>query len=386
VTKKDIKNLVDLGLYREVYAQIREPYYLLDAGEPSRSEQGRYLTGTALGYVLPFGSRLVGKFKTKEYFVTHLQMRDPEIRDIFIQIPILRTPHVHATIFSIAAIVKRPIPETIIGINDFLKFIPYSPLKKYKKISVRKVFKQRINWSSLLYALNNDKDLKTNISYLPSLEYADSLKSKIIKSDLPGYVRLFPYKGWTIIELTVAPVHEESDDPSEESFSIERCMGVFRGLLNHIKQYGVKRGEIGIIPLGPGNQHSILNAIKRVDELSSGKPLRRTRPKEIMKDFEIKKLKKFEEKIGLMDKKISRNKNIYTSLFVISIITIISILINSITNLLESVFVCLILLSSLGITLSLVLGVYLLAVNSEIKKKKTKDLPIISYLKESTGL
>jgi hypothetical protein len=313
-------------------------------------------------------------------------MNDPEIRDVFLQIPILRTPHVHATIFSIVTIVRRPIPETIIGINDFIKFIPYSPLKKYKGMSVRKVIKQRINWNSLLDALNNDKDLKHNIDYLPSLEYAGSLKSKIIKSDLPGFVRLFPYRGWTIIELTVAPVHEESDDLSEESFSINRCMIVFRCLLNNIKLYGVKRDEIGIIPLGPGNQHSVLRAIQRIDELSSGKPYGKKSSTETMKDFEIKKLKNFEEKIDLLDKKISRNKKIYSSLFLISLIAIILILINRITNLLESVFVCLVLFSSLGITFSLVLGVYLLAVNSEIKKKKNKDLPITNYLKKSTGM
>lgn len=377
------KTLVDRGVYREVYNQIELPYYLLETGEPNKRELAKYLVGTATAFIFPFHGSLVGKFKTKEFIILHLQLKDPEIKDMFLQIPILRKSYYHATIFSIVTMVKMPIPETIIGIDPSLKFIPYSPLKRKKGMSVRKVFKHKINWNTLLDSLNNDRDLKNMIGSLPSLEYAGFLKAEIKKNKPPGYVRFIPYKGWTIIELVVAPIHKVSDEIGEESFNISASLNIFKRILYHLKLYGTKRGEIGIIPMGTSNQHSVLWAIRRIEEFSAGNPPRKHYSQATLKDFEKEKLNEFEAENNSMTKRIFKNKRISYTSFGVSLILILLYIINLFTNLFASFIIWIILLSGLIITFASVIGVYLLGKNKELKKRISENLIVINYLKTS---
>jgi hypothetical protein len=333
--------------------------------------------------MIPVFGRFITKIKTSEYIITHIQVKEDEIHDIFLQIPIMKEPYPHASVFSLVTIIKYPVPETMIASEAYLKFVPYGPYKENEMLSVGRVFKKKMNWNSFLEEINKDKELKHTFIRLPKKESAGMITAEAPRIGFPGYLRLTPYKGWTIIELVIAPQHQKIEEMSEEYFSINESIEAIKKIITYLRLYGIKKEGNGEIIIENGNQFSIPWAMKRIDDLQSGNIDKIQYAEENMEDFQRRKLHEFENLIPI--DRINRNKRIYLACFGISFLLIMFYIFNLFINIMGNYSVCYIFIAGLIITLTLFFGVYFMAKNSELKKIDPKDTDITNYLVNELG-
>ncbi len=254
------------------------PAHIVQVGQNEKSQSGKYWAGALAGSLLPFGGKLAGGFSTQEYLLVRTTWKDPELPAFDMQVPIMPTPAEHASIFSAACAIPAPIPISVMiswvspKFFSLMKptFVRLGSTDKEQLIDAKDVWKKKASWHPFLDRLNSDEDLKKawdRGGFISDSEEFRNLKGTRPQDAYFGYGRLFPYKGWTIAEVVVAPGHLGMLSVSEEILSLLDIHEAFAGTARMLKAIGSKEEEIGKLLIHDGNQDMMARII---GELESG--------------------------------------------------------------------------------------------------------------------
>jgi hypothetical protein len=261
------------------------PAHIVQIGQNEQDDSRRYWAGAIAGRLIPFAGRLAGSFSTQEYLLVRTLWKDPELPAFDLQVPIMPIPEDHATIFSAACAIPVPIPISVMISWVFPKsfslskptFVRLGSTNKVQFIDAKKVWNEKISWHPFLDQLNLNEDMKKawdRLSFRTDSEVSGNLKGKRPDNSYFGYGRLIPYKGWTIVEVVVAPIHEGYGQG--ENLSVRDIHATFVGTYRALKAIGKREEEIGSLPIHEGNQEMMARIIGELESHMTPQRTQRT--------------------------------------------------------------------------------------------------------------
>jgi hypothetical protein len=208
----------------------------------------------------------MGKIATAESLLARTYWKDGTLPTLDIQVPILPTVAEHATIFSAACAIPAPTPFSIMVAPASIKFFSWNKATFIRLgttsekdwLTASKVLKKRIGWDPFLDVLNGNAELVEAWDH-PSLALSMEESYSMLRSTRPvdwfhGYGRLMPYKGWTLVETTLAPSHSGLGSGSREHFNLPDIHRIFSITAKFLFAKGTKGEDIGQIVINEDNQ------------------------------------------------------------------------------------------------------------------------------------
>ena len=258
--------------------------HVVQVGQNEKSQSGRYWAAFLLGHVIPFGGS-VGGFSTQESLLARTFWKDPEVPAFDIQVPIISEPAEHAAVFSAACALPVSIPFSVMVSWFFPKFFSLSKpafvrlgsTNRDQSINASEVIKKKIAWHPFLDELNSYTALvKAWNSYSLTVNFEEFRHMRGSRPDQAyvGFGRLYPYKGWTLVEAVMAPFHFGSLlSVGQEVLNLQDIHKAFRGTLRALRVIGKREEEIGKLFIHEGNQEMMARIIGEIDpqpEMSQG--------------------------------------------------------------------------------------------------------------------
>jgi hypothetical protein len=228
------------------------------------------------GLASSLATRLVPFYKESyeptEFLFGHIPVRNLALPQLFFQFPVLDVKGDNIPgVAQFAAVLRAPIPETyitpLVGFSH--RFLPLSAFPT-EDVRPKDVFNNKVGWTPLLEALNNDKI---------ALKAADptwvgatigNFKVSIDVGRLVGLNQLTPYKGHTV--LTMQRVPSSKSKPNRPVFEFKRNHDDFLAIARHIPAYAQRREDVGQLVVSRSNAAMMDLVFKQIDAASAAPP------------------------------------------------------------------------------------------------------------------
>lgn len=271
-------NFFGSELHKELEGQMSGPPTIMPGGESVDHYKG--LASNVAARVIPFSGQ---KYQATEFLYGWIPLSNPGMPYLYFQCPVLdvKGKNIPGNIHAVAW-VHQPIPTTIVtpmvGLTN--RYLPMSAIEQGAR--PKDVFKNKIQWTALLEALNADKQaIKANTpknysTEMTQIGFGGTYKTSVDVGGAEGLTQLAPYRGFTIITQQRPPA--PNANINKPRYAFDEIAQKLSTIAAYVTRYPQQGEDIGQQMLTQGNAAVMDLVYKQIDQVAGAAAAARAPP------------------------------------------------------------------------------------------------------------